>query len=61
MQVAKGSDVQPVEVEARCVRLAAKALDVASLAPRVERRRISRAADQVLIEIKAAAVNPSDV
>ena len=61
MQVAKGSDVRPLEVQARCVRLAAKAGDAASLAPVVERRAISRAADQVLIEVKAAAVNPSDV
>jgi NADPH:quinone reductase len=48
-------------VEARCVRLAAKAIDAASLAPTVEQRPILRAADQVLIEVKAAAVNPSDV
>src|SRR6516162_5582422 len=56
--VSKSSDFK---VEARCVRLAAKADDVASLAPAVERRAISRSAEQVLIEIKAAAVNPSDV
>ncbi|WP_291859487.1 zinc-binding alcohol dehydrogenase family protein [Bradyrhizobium sp.] len=51
----------PVAVEARCVRLLAKAGDPASLAPRVERRRLSRAANELLIEVKAAAVNPSDV
>jgi NADPH:quinone reductase len=51
----------PVAVEARCVRLPAKADDPASLAPTVERRTLSRAANEVLIEIKAAAVNPSDV
>jgi NADPH:quinone reductase len=56
--VSKSSDFK---VEARCVRLAAKADDVASLAPAVERRSISRSAEQVLIELKAAAVNPSDV
>jgi len=56
--VSKSSDFK---VEARCVRLAARADDVASLAPAVERRPISRSAEQVLIEIKAAAVNPSDV
>jgi len=56
--VSKSSDFK---VEARCVRLAAKADDVASLAPAVERRSISRSAEQVLIEVKAAAVNPSDV
>jgi len=61
MQAAKDSEIRPLEVEARCVRLAAKAPDAASLAPAVEQRTISRAADQVLIEVKAAAVNPSDV
>jgi len=48
-------------VEARCVRLLAKADDPASLAPAIERRALSRAANEVLIEIAAAAVNPSDV
>ena len=48
-------------VEARCVRLLAKAADVASIAPVIETRRLSRGADDVLIEVKAAAVNPSDV
>jgi NADPH:quinone reductase len=47
-------------VEARCVRLNAKAETVAAIAPVVERRSLSRSEDQVLIEIKAAAVNPSD-
>jgi NADPH2:quinone reductase len=51
----------PLSVEARCVRLNAKAADVASLAPVVERHRLSRADDEVLIKVKAAAVNPSDV
>jgi len=51
----------PLTVEARCVRLQAKAADPASLAPAVERRKLSRAAGEVLIEVKAAAVNPSDV
>jgi NADPH:quinone reductase-like Zn-dependent oxidoreductase len=50
-----------VAVEARCVRLNAKAENAASLAPTVERRTLTRAADEVLIEVKAAAVNPSDV
>jgi len=48
-------------VEARCLRLLAKADDPASLAPAIERRVLSRAANEVLIEIAAAAVNPSDV
>src|SRR6266853_1229315 len=51
----------PVMVEARCVRLLTKADDLASLAPAIERRAVSRAANEVLIEIAAAAVNPSDV
>ena len=48
-------------VEARCVRLNAKAENAAAIAPRVERHMLSRADNQVLIEVKAAAVNPSDV
>jgi NADPH:quinone reductase-like Zn-dependent oxidoreductase len=48
-------------IEARCVRLPAKAADAASIAPAIERRALSRAASEVLIEVKAAAVNPSDV
>ena len=52
---------QPLVVEARCVRLPAKADDVASLAPVVERRPLSLGANEVLIEVKAAAANPSDV
>src|SRR5438270_4127107 len=51
----------PLSVEARCLRLLAKAADPASLAPSVERRTLSRAANEVLIEVRAAAVNPSDV
>jgi len=47
--------------DARCVRLLAKAADAASIAPVVERHGLSRTGDQVLIEVKAAAVNPSDV
>jgi NADPH:quinone reductase-like Zn-dependent oxidoreductase len=57
----KMPDGPPVTVEARCVRLTAKADDPASLAPVVERRALSRASNQLLIEVKAAAVNPSDV
>jgi NADPH:quinone reductase-like Zn-dependent oxidoreductase len=55
------SQKSPLGVEARCVRLPAKAADPASLAPVVERRTLSRAANEVLIEIRAAAINPSDV
>ena len=50
-----------IQVEARCVRLPAKAETPASLAPVIERRALSRGENQVLIEVKAAAVNPSDV
>jgi NADPH2:quinone reductase len=61
MPLAQRPDTPPVSVEARCVRLPAKAADAAALAPVVERRSLSRAANELLIEVKAAAVNPSDV
>jgi NADPH2:quinone reductase len=61
MSAAQKSDGVPVSVEARCVRLPSKAADPASIAPVVERRSLSRAANELLIEVKAAAVNPSDV
>jgi NADPH:quinone reductase-like Zn-dependent oxidoreductase len=48
-------------VEARCLRLLEKAADAAALAPSIERRTLSPAAGEVLVEVKAAAVNPSDV
>jgi len=48
-------------VEARCVRLNAKVENADALPPVVEKRALSRAANEVLIELKAAAVNPSDV
>ena len=43
------------------MRLPAKAETAASLAPEIEYHLLSRAPNQVLIEVKAAAVNPSDV
>ena len=43
------------------MRLNAKASGVASLAPVLQRRTLSRADHEVLIELRAAAVNPSDV
>jgi NADPH2:quinone reductase len=61
MPSAQTPDTPPTAVEAHCVRLLAKAGDPASLAPTTERRMLSRAANEVLIEIKSAAVNPSDV
>ncbi|MGA7072418.1 quinone oxidoreductase family protein [Bradyrhizobium sp.] len=54
-------DHRPLEVDARCVRLNAKAETPAAVAPAVEQRPLSRGENEVLIEIKAAAVNPSDV
>ncbi|WP_454649442.1 quinone oxidoreductase family protein [Bradyrhizobium liaoningense] len=48
-------------VEARCVRLVSKAENAAALAPVVERLTLERGPNDVLIEVKAAAVNPSDV
>jgi NADPH2:quinone reductase len=56
-----GPDLRPLEFDARCVRLNAKAEAPAALAPTVERRALSRTEDQVLIEVKASAVNPSDI
>jgi NADPH2:quinone reductase len=61
MPPAQQPDAQPVIAEARSVRLLAKAGDAASLAPAIERRALSRAPNEVLIEVKAASVNPSDV
>jgi NADPH:quinone reductase len=52
---------QSVTADTKSVRLLAKAADAASMAPVVERRALSRAANEVLIEVKAAAVNPSDI
>ncbi|KGJ68445.1 putative Quinone oxidoreductase [Bradyrhizobium diazoefficiens SEMIA 5080] len=43
------------------MRLNAKAENAAALAPVVERQTITRGPNDLLIEVKAAAVNPSDV
>jgi NADPH:quinone reductase len=48
-------------IEARCLRLIEKAADAAAVAPVIERHAISAAAGEVLVQVKAAAVNPSDV
>ncbi len=61
MPAARKTAAPPVSVEARSVRLPAKADDPASIAPVVERRALSRTGNELLIEVKAAAVNPSDV
>src|ERR1700684_1048017 len=55
------TNTRPVSVEARCSRLNLKAATPAEVAPGVEWHPLSRSDDQVLIEIRAAAVNPSDV
>jgi NADPH2:quinone reductase len=60
-ETAKPSAASVLSVEARCLRLLEKAADAAALAPSIERRMISPAAGEVLVEVKAAAVNPSDV
>jgi NADPH:quinone reductase len=59
--VSKTSANPAHSVEARCLRLLEKAADAAALAPVIERHAISPAAGEVLIEVKAAAVNPSDI
>jgi len=48
-------------IDARCVRLLTKAENAAAVAPVVEPHALSRGDNDVLIEVKAAAVNPSDV
>jgi NADPH:quinone reductase len=59
--ISKTSADSARSVEARCLRLLEKAADAAALAPVIERHMISPAAGEVLVEVKAAAVNPSDV
>jgi NADPH:quinone reductase-like Zn-dependent oxidoreductase len=61
MALAQQPGAGPVTIEARCVRLLAKAADAASIAPVIEPHALSRAANELLIELKASAVNPSDV
>src|SRR5436190_647313 len=61
MSVAEKPDVRPAAVQARCLRLPSKAADAASIAPVIETHRLSRGDKDLLIEVKAAAVNPSDV
>jgi NADPH2:quinone reductase len=48
-------------VAARCLRLLEKAADAAAIEPVVETHTLAAAAGEVLVEIKAAAVNPSDI
>src|SRR5947199_6712003 len=50
-----------VPAKATALRWNAKAQDAASLAPAIEQRALARGADDVVVEVKAAGVNPSDV
>src|ERR1051325_5743684 len=61
MPVAEKPDVRPATVQARCVRLPANAADAASISPVIEMHALARGENDLLIEVKAAAVNPSDV
>jgi len=47
--------------EAASLRLNAKAANAASIAPAVEKQLLTRGPQDVIVEIKAAGVNPSDV
>jgi NADPH:quinone reductase-like Zn-dependent oxidoreductase len=47
--------------EATCLRLNAKAADAASLSPVIEKLILTRGPNDVVVEVKAAGVNPSDV
>ncbi|NEW93994.1 zinc-binding alcohol dehydrogenase family protein [Rhodopseudomonas sp. BR0M22] len=58
----ESSVADAMSIDARCVRINAKAADVAAIVPTIETLRLARrGASEVLIEVKAAAVNPSDV
>jgi NADPH2:quinone reductase len=48
-------------IDATCVRLNAKAADAASMAPVIETKHLAHHPDDVVVEIHAAGVNPSDV
>ena len=55
------SAVCALAFKAKSLRLNAKAADAASIAPTVEEHWLSRGPQDVVVEIKAAGVNPSDV
>ncbi|MGO4713445.1 quinone oxidoreductase family protein [Bradyrhizobium sp. 2TAF24] len=55
------ASAQPLHVTATCVRLNAKAAEASAIAPVIEQHDLVRGPDDVLVEIHAAAVNPSDV
>ena len=46
--------------EARVLRLREKAADIQSVAPRIETLRLTPGEGDILVEIRAAAINPSD-
>jgi NADPH:quinone reductase len=51
----------PVSVQATCLRLNAKAAEITALAPAIEQTALKRsAAADALVEVRAAAINPSD-
>ncbi len=60
-QVTAGKAPGKSVVDATCVRLRAKAVDAASIEPVLEKLQLSCGSGDVLVEIKAAGVNPSDV
>ncbi|MBX9738645.1 MAG: zinc-binding alcohol dehydrogenase family protein [Beijerinckiaceae bacterium] len=50
------------QVEATCLRLHAKAADASQVAPAIEKLTLTRTRpEDVIVELRAAAVNPSDV
>ena len=49
-----------MSVEARALRLNEKAADINAVAPSIETRRLAPGDGEILVEIKAAAINPSD-
>ena len=57
MRLAPDLDDPPRTVEARCVRLPAKAENPAALAPVVEPHKLTRKQDELLIEVRAANVD----
>jgi NADPH:quinone reductase len=56
-----GDSRTSADFEASCLRLHAKAADVSMLSPGLERISLVRSGHEVIVQIKAAGVNPSDV
>jgi NADPH:quinone reductase len=62
MSVAERTIGAQAGLKARCLRLHEKAADAGSVRPSVETRHLARErSENVLVEVRAAAVNPSDV